>query len=290
MAPGQQILQGLLWGWRASPASWPGRRGSSETTGDVGNKCAHTHRKLSHLCSLIFPLFCRVPLPQAPGLWVRRCHLWPDKLLQPWAVHRLVLLLDSQQGPPQWPRLWVSPKIPPWGALWAGVGGLGTPGREGTWGSSWERAVVEDMAELMVSPQVCMALQVPGQWAVAADWPEGGEGDLRNPHTRALWRWWVDDQVQHAIPHRWKPQLGLLQGPNWEQQGWWTLHFGYWCRGVCLVTWMRKVGRCPKRGFLWEQPSGWDQVPTPCLGAEQSRGIPPVVRVSATLTSCRRKK
>lgn len=38
----------------------------------------------------------------------------------------------------------------------------------------------------MVSPQVRLALQVPGQRAVAADRPERGEGDLGDPHTRAL--------------------------------------------------------------------------------------------------------
>lgn len=37
-------------------------------------------------------------------------------------------------------------------------------------------------------PQVCLALQVPGQRAVAADRPEGGEGDLGDPHARPLRR------------------------------------------------------------------------------------------------------
>lgn len=72
-------------GLRASPASWLGRRGCTKTTGAVNYRRSNTCRKQSHLCPLkyFFPLCCRVPLPQAPGLRVRRCHPRPDKLLQP---------------------------------------------------------------------------------------------------------------------------------------------------------------------------------------------------------------
>lgn len=63
----------------------------------------------------------------------------------------------------------------------------GTPGSTGTGGSAGG-AAAEDVAGPAVSPQVRVALQVPGQRAVAADRPEGGEGDLRDPHARALRR------------------------------------------------------------------------------------------------------
>lgn len=228
--------------------------------------------------SMFFPLFCRVPLPQAPGLRVRRRHPWPDKLLQPRPVHRLVLLLDSQQGPPQRPRLWVSLKMPPWGVPWAGgVWGAGTT--PAAWGQEGppRRAGPEDIAGLAVSPQVRVALQVPGQWAVAADRPEGGEGDLRDPHARALRCRRVDDQVQHAVPHRRKPQLGLLQGSDREQPGQWTLHFSHWwSRGH--IWWHKSIGSwqggaprgVPVGVAGWMGPGAH-----PTSGGSMEKGVPP---------------
>lgn len=56
----------------------------------------------------------------------------------------------------------------------------GSVGQQGCLGGSL------GAAGLTVSPQVRLALQVPGQRAVAADRPERGEGDLGDPHTRAL--------------------------------------------------------------------------------------------------------
>lgn len=64
----------------------------------------------------------------------------------------------------------------------------GTPGSIGDRRVCGGGAVVEDVAGPAVSPQVRVALQVPGQRAVAADRPEGGEGDLGDPHARALRR------------------------------------------------------------------------------------------------------
>lgn len=71
----------------------------------------------------------------------------------------------------------------PGGCGCGGWGALAVWGQEGL--SAWE-GTVEDRAGLVVSPQVCVALQVPGHCTVAANRPEGGEGDFRDPHTRAL--------------------------------------------------------------------------------------------------------
>lgn len=64
-------------------------------------------------------------------------------------------------------------------------GSQGSPGSMEAGGAGWEGSH-GGCTGLLVSPQVRMALQVPGQRAVAADRPEGGEGDLGDPHARAL--------------------------------------------------------------------------------------------------------
>lgn len=154
---------------------------------------------------------------------------------------------------------------------WRARGGAGGPAPRQHGAGRVARVVEEGAAGLAVSPQVRLALQVPGQWAVAADRPEGGEGDLGDPHARALRRRRVDDQVQRAVPHRRESQLGLLQGPDREQPGAWTLH-------ESVGSW----GKYLKTGGLWEKQGGWGLVLTPWL---HPCGHPPAtVPVSVTLT------
>lgn len=111
------------------------------------------------------PLSCRVPLPQAPRLRVWRCHLGPDQLLQPRAVHGLVLLLDGQQGSPQRAGLRVSPDLPPPGI--PGQAAAGLCGAGDSWQAAGRRAALQGAAEGWRCLRRCAWLskyQDNGQW------------------------------------------------------------------------------------------------------------------------------
>lgn len=142
-----------------------------------------------------------MPVPQTPGFRIGIRVLRPDQLLQPGPVHRLVLLLDPQQGSPKQPRIWVSDPVCVLPCTFC------------------NRNRICCLFLFFFLLQVCLAVQVQRPAPVDPDRPEGGRGGVRDPHPGPLRRRRVDHQVQHPVPHRGDAQLDLLQRPNRKQQG-----------------------------------------------------------------------